>query len=261
MLPWDGWVDVEHCVVPLDAGAATPAWKVAGADTAGVSFLPGDGLDDLPPCELKRVDPALLPAIEELVGHGGPAPPSSFDGPSPFVRWLGKRAHLGALAVASPTLWLDRGERIVKVTFRLTSSRVGVGAMHGGRLLHGGSTDRKRHLVTVGTEHARIDCWQRHSLPCGSDWHGRFPGGDVTPLAWLRLTYELHTDGRAGAWWASSFLPSAWFYRDWLRMARRDIVDASIVEAEAMLRPQPDVATGTRWARLDTGLGCVSAVA
>lgn len=265
MQPRNGFICVEETTRDGQSGDPPRAlWKVSGCDVSAVAFIPRGGLEGLPPCGLHELNDALKGGARSLLAEGTAAPATAFEGPADFIAGLRKRHHRAALALVTPTAYLDRDERIVKVTFRLSSGRVGAGFVHrrsGVTFGVGGTTDKRRFNVTIGERYARIDCWQRSVMGCADDLDGRFPGGEVSPLAWLSFTYFLHTDGTAQAWCASSYLPSAWFYRDYLRMARRDVEQATAPEVEAVLTPKPDVPTGTRWACLDTSTGCISAVA
>lgn len=261
MHPRNGFISVEEAASDGQNGQHDTSWKVTGADVCALAFISDE---DLPPCGLTELDPALTDAVASLRAEGAAPPPISFSGPQDFIATLRKRDHRGALALAEPTAWLDRDERIVRVSFRYTSGRVGAGFVRrptGVRFNAGGATDKRRCAVTFAETYARIDCWQRFALGFAGDLNGRFPGAEVTPLGWLMITYILHADGRSRAWCASSYLPSVWFYRDYVRAHRRPMSRATAPEAEAVLVPKPDAPTGTRWVSLDTSTDCVNAVA
>jgi hypothetical protein len=262
MQPRNGFICVEHSAEGSDTSRA--AWRVTGADLSAVAFIPRGFPEELSPSGLTQPDTLLAPGVASLFAECTDAPPTSFEGPRSYVNALRQRNHRGALAIVEPTAYLDRDDRIVKVTFRLSSGRVGAGFVrrNGGVTFGvGAATDKRRFNVTVGERYARIDCWQRFVMGHAGDLDGRFPGAEVAPLGWLLFTYFLFADGTAQGWCASSYLPSAWFYRDYVRMHRRDVEQATDVEVEAVLNPKPDMPTGTRWACLDTSTGCINAVA
>lgn len=260
MQPRNGFI----CVERESSDADSAIWKVAGADVGAIAFIPRETRESLPPCGLTELDDTLHAGVDSLLAEGTPAPAASFAGPRDFMAALRARHHRGALALSAPTAFLDRDERIVKVSFRLSSGRVGAGFVHrstGVTWGRGAATDRQRFNVTMGERYARIDCWQRFSLGIAHQFDGRLADAVVAPIGWLFFTYFLHADGTSQAWCASSYLPSAWFYRDYVRMHRRELEDATADEAEAVLRAKPDAPTGTRWACLDTANGCINAVA
>ncbi len=260
MQPRNGFVCVEHDVGEPDRAV----WKVSGVDVGAVAFIPPLSRETLPPCGLSELEADLHRGVDALLAEGTSAPPASFEGPEHFMRFLRERRHRGALALVEPTAYLDRDERVVRVELRLTSARVGAGFVHrssGVTWGIGAATDKRRVELTVAERHVRIDAWQRFALPFADEPEGRFPGADMMPLGWLRFVYFLHVDGTSQAWCASSYLPSAWFYRDYVRTHRRALEQASAVEAEAVLRPTSGEPTGTSWACLDTSTGCIHLVA
>lgn len=260
MQPRNGFI----CVERESSDVESAIWKVAGCDVGAIAFIPRETRETLPACGLTELDDQLSAGVDSLLAEGTEAPPASFAGPRDFMATLRARNHRGALALNEPTAFLDRDERIVKVSFRLSSGRVGAGFVQretGVRWGVGAATDRQRFNVTMGERYARIDCWQRFSLGVAEQLEGRFPDAELAPMGWLFFTYFLHADGTSQAWCASSYLPAAWFYRDYVRMHRRQLEDATAVEAEAVLRAKPDAPTGTRWACLDTSTGCINAVA
>ncbi len=265
MLPRNGFICVEHSSGGGQVeSVARSSWRVTGADVSAVAFIPRKGAEELAPCGLTELDETLMAPVASLLAEGADAPPTSFEGPRDFIAQLRQRNHRGALALVEPTAYLDREDRIVRVSFRLSSGRVGAGFVRresGVTFGTGAATDKRRFSVTLGERYARIDCWQRFVMGAATDLDGRFPQAEVVALGWLLITYFLHSDGTAQAWCASSYLPSAWFYRDYMRQHRRDIEQATATEADAVLRPKPDVPTGTRWTCLDVSTGCVNAVA
>jgi hypothetical protein len=218
-------------------GGGEARWRVCGADAGAIAFADGE------------------------------PPPASFSGPEELLAQLRRRQHAGALAVCSPTLYIDEDGTAVAVSARIL--RAGIGAGYQRRALDRGivaehhpaaPADGTRFEVTFGDGYARIDHWQRFPLLDPFDLHGRSGDARAAAIGWLRVSYRIGSDARASAWCASSYLPTSWFYRDWVRAWRHDVRDASADEVEHVLAPVRDVPAGTTWAVLDTGSGCVHAV-
>jgi hypothetical protein len=245
-------------------GDAAPVWSVAGVDVTAIAFLPAGGREALAPSGFDGLEPELAADVDLLLGEGTPAPPTSFAAPREFAAHLGEQQHRGALALIEPTAYLDRDERIVQVEFGVLGAHLGAGFVRrstGLRFGVGAANDAQRVHVTIEDDFARIEHWQRFSLDCAADTYGRHARADHAPLGWLSVTYLLGNDGSARAWCASSYLPSAWFYRDHLRMHRRELAACSEREISAVLRPKHERASGTVWTCLDASTHCVRAVA
>jgi hypothetical protein len=264
-----------------ESDTAGEYWRVRGHDVAAVAFV-----DRAP--EHRRWAPSAFHELgsERPLGHaldllaqsGTPEPFVACGGARPFLAWLRSREYRGAAVISEPTVHLDRDGRPLRVTLRTLAERAGVGYVP--RLVQplaigddaaeiaprrvlthgvGAASDRTRLLVDFGDDGVSITHWQRFSLASGADLFGRFPGGNQAPQAWIKLVYRLAVDGHAEAYLASSYLPSCWFYVDYQRVFRHDMLSISTPELQRFLFPDRDVPWGTTWARVDASSGCVHA--
>ncbi len=261
-----------------DGDAGDAVFEVRAIDVAAIAFVArAAGRHELPPSGLHQVDDDLGAALDLLLNCGTDPPPAQLDGPHAgtpggFVEVLRRRAHRGAIALVSPTLYLDRDGAPLSVSFRVLSARVGAGyaQLRGdqGALEPehnaGSPTDASRFAVSFDDGGARIEHWQRFGLHNPGERNGRYPKGDGqfgdAPLGWLRLSCYLGADGRSEVQVGSSFLPSAWFYRDWMRVYRHDMCEVTAAQVEQCITPEHEVASGTTWATIDTATGQVHAV-
>jgi len=254
------------CSVPKDDSASDREdYAVHGIDVAAIAFVvKANGRAEVSHCGLHDVSPDIGVALDGLLGGGNESPPATLDGPGAFVDTLRRRDHRGALAIVDPVLFLDRDGSPVRVALRVLNSRVGAGylrvrALDGGlEPCHnvGGPTDGKRLVVKFDDLGVQIEHWQRFGMANPVDPAGRY-GDAPAPLGWIRATYRLDVTGQSSVHFGSSYLPSCWFYRDWMRVHRRDMLQASRQQIEQMLLPVFEVPSGTTWARVDTSTGQV----
>jgi hypothetical protein len=234
-------------------------WIVRGADVGAIAFVPSSP----GACALREVDARLAESVEPWLAAGVRPPPAGFGGPDDLLDQLRRREHAGALALCEPTLHLDDGGRVVGVSARILRAGLGAGYERrgDGAFEHRPAvpSDGTRVEVTFGDDEARIDHWQRFAMLSPVDWLGRFGDGRAAAVGWLRVVYRLEASGRSTAWCASSYLPSASFYREWVRTWRNDALAARPGDVARVLEPQRDVPTGTHWTVIDASSGCLHA--
>jgi len=240
-------------------GATEPvAWYVDGESIAAVGFVEsgaaGSGASDDE--GTSRVDEAL----EALRGAAPPRPRRGFDDEDDFVEGLRARQHSGALALVSPRLWLSAEGKPSRIDYRILDARLGVGyvpAAGGAEHNVPPAVDTSRCRVRFGDDHAQVDHWQRFALHNPLDLEGRYDPDSPPPLAFVAVSYRLFVDGRGEAALSASYLPSSWFYRDWIRCHRRDMRRATPGEIERVLSPRRERPAGTTFATLSVGRGMV----
>lgn len=240
--------------------------EVQGIDVAAIAFVAkASGRHAIPRCGLHDVDEEIGAAMDMLLTSGSECPPAYLSGADAFVEELRHRNHRGALALVDPALSLDRDGAPVGVSFRILSSRVGAGyvrarASDGSLEPHhnvGGPTDAARYDVSFEDSGVRIEHWQRFGLRNPAHLLGRYGRGKPAPLGWIRVTYWLGVGGQSRAHVGGSYLPSCWFYRDWMRVYRRDMLNATRDEIESVVLPAFEEPSGTTWMSIDTSTGQV----
>jgi hypothetical protein len=235
---------------------------VTGESVAAVGFVPrthgGDGETSV---EAASSNARTARAIGALRAAGNEPPPRSFDDEQDFVAALRRRDHRGALALVEPRLSLDGSGSPVHVAFLVLEPRLGAGYVKGadGEPEHNvtPAVDRCRFEARFGEDHVLIEHWQRYGLHNPLDLEGRFDPESPPPFGFVALSYRLYVDGRAEVALGGSYLPSCWFYRDWMRCHRRDMRRAQTEEIEAVLAPRRDRAAGSTFATVDVGHGVV----
>ena len=236
--------------------APTPnAYWVRGRDVSAVAFVDGSdpghgGFDALE---------ETIPGIGQWLGESEAEPPLGFGGPNALLSSLQQKHYRGALAIVEPTMYLDEDGTPLRVVFGALAARVGAG--RGPSPGVGAATDRRRFHVELAEDSATIVHWQRFRLGAPFDLRGRFAGAEHSAFGWLKVSYVLWSDGRADAHCASSFAPSAWFYRDYQRAFRHDMFAMAATDLEQCLRPKSGAPSGTNWTALDVSTGYVHAVA
>jgi len=242
-------VEVQHVHRENRGG---PAWTVRGEDVYAIAFWSSLPAEAASSGSLGR----SLSAVKALWPR--PTSPIGFTDEDDFVSWLGRRDHLGAMAVLDPRLELDAQGRPLTVGFRRLASRWGRGFVNGL-----GSPTVVPEATDIGVTFAergvRVAAHQRFVLPCPIDADGRWASGSMAALGWLSVTVDLRVDGASEVHLASSFLPSARFFRDGRLCARHEMSRCRPRELEAALTPAAEVPSGTTWRRF-TSHGYVNAV-
>jgi len=223
----------------------TPGWTVRGDDVYGASLWA-----DLPakPASGARLARSLA-SVAALWPR--PAAPLGFSDEEAFVAWLGRREHLGAIAVIDPCLDLDADGKPLAVRLRRLTSRWARGFVAGQGsptvVPDGGSVD-----VRFAERGVRVVAYRRFALPSPIDADGRWAPESMLALGWLSVTMDLRVDGSSEVHLASSFVPSARFYREGQLCARHEMSRCRPRELDATLTPTPEVPSGTTWRRFST---------
>lgn len=248
-----------------DGEAESVTWQVAGESVAAIGFVargaPAATGDRIASSRIasSRIDRA----VAALMDAGSEPPPRSFDDEQGFVTTLRCRRHRGALALVEPLLSLDGSGVPTRVDFQVLDPRLGAGYLPDaeGEPEHniGPAVDTERHRVRFGEDHVLVEHWQRYGLDNPLELEGRFDPDSPPPFAFISFSYRIYVDGRAEVSLAASYLPSCWYYRDWMRCHRRDMRQATPTEIEAALVPRRERAAGTTFAIIDVGRGVVRA--
>jgi hypothetical protein len=249
-------------------GEGDAHWEVRGIDVAAIAFVRrADGRHELQPCGLHDLDDDVAASLDMLLACGNDAPPAELGGPDAFIDTLRAGDYRGALALVEPTLGLDREGAPSSVSFRILAAGVGAGYV----LARGadgelepqhnttGPSDGARQRVSFEEGGVRIEHYQRFGMANPADFLGRYAPNKPAPLGWIRVSYWLGVDGQSRAHVGCSYLPSCWFYRDWMRVYRRDMLLATRDEIECVVFPEHERASGTTWAAIDTATGQVHA--
>ncbi len=222
-----------------------PAWTVRGDDVYGLSLwarLPEEAPSGTRLARSLSSVAALWPR---------PEAPAGFAGEDDFVAWLERREHLGALAVIEPCLELDDDGKPLAVRLRRLRSRWARGFVAGQGsptvVPDGGSVD-----VTFADRGVRVVAYRRFALPSPIEADGRWAPESMLALGWLSVTMDLRVDGSSEVHLASSFVPSARFYREGQLCARHEMSRCRPRELDATLTPTPEVPSGTTWRRFST---------
>jgi hypothetical protein len=238
-------------------------WCVEGASIAAIAFVDrSESRAMLPACGLHDLSDRIGVAVDALMAAGNAPPPRAFDDEAAFVKALSDRDFRGAIALAAPSLELDRDGRPCGVAFRTLGHRLGAGYVAGPEGVEHNvapAVDRDRHRVTFGDDHVHIDHFQRFGLASPLDLEGRYDPKHPAPFGFLRIGYRIDIEGRAQATFAASYLPSCWLYRDGMRVFRQDMREVTASEAERTLLPDRDTAAGTTFCAIDVGRGVVHA--
>lgn len=255
-------------VAPIEDVSKPPpgAWRVAvEVGHRGIAWVDGHDVQ-----AIAFVDPARGQASpDSLAGrwfdlaarHAQCRPPVSFDDAETFGAWLARRQHAGALAVMQPRLWLDEDAEPCGVTLSVLDPVWGAGFTPDGEHRAGGPLDAPpRVRVDAFPGGMRLVHWQRFDLRDPTSLHGRFDPDHPAPWGWLRVTYDLRSDGTSRAFIASSYVPTSWFYRDGLRVHRADPRDRDAGEIAATLASLETVPTGSTWSTVDCSTGLVHVV-
>ena len=235
-----------------------PAWFVDGESIAAIGFVEATPPDELVGEGGSRVAEALA----ALCDGAGERPARSFDDEDDFVSALRRRQHRGALALVSPRLWLSVEGTPCRVDYGILEPRLGAGYVPGPDGPEHNvppAVDTRRHRVRFGEDHVAVEHWQRFALHNPLDLEGRYDPDSPPPSAFVAVSYRLFTDGRGEAALSASYLPSSWFYVDWMRCHRRDMRRATEGEIERVLAPRRERPAGTTSATVSVGRGMVHA--
>lgn len=223
----------------------SPAWTVCAEDVFAVALwsrLPAEAPSGGRLARSLQSVAALWPRPEAPLGFADEAA---------FVAWLERREHLGAMAVVAPSLELDDDGKPLSVRMRRLAPRWARGYIAG----QGSPTvvpDAGQTDVTFAERGARIVAYRRFALPSPIDADGRWAADGMLAVGWLSVTIDLRVDGTSEAHLASSFVPSAYFYREGRLCARHDMSRCRPRKLDATLTPTPEVPSGTTWRRFST---------
>ena len=240
-------------------GADGPtAWFIDGESVAAIGFVDGAA----PALHEGEGSSRISEALAALCAAASPSRPRrSFDDEDDFVAALGERQHRGALALVAPRLWLSVDGVPSRVDYGILDPRLGVGYVPGpdGQPEHNAppAVDTVRHRVRFGEDHVAVEHWQRFALHNPLDLEGRYDPDSPPPSAFLAVSYRLFVDGRGEAALSASYLPSSWFYVDWMRCHRRDMRRATEAEIDRVLAPRRERPAGTTSTTISVGRGMV----
>ncbi len=252
-----GWgAGLVSCSEAREGADEAAAWFIDGDSIAAIGFV--EGVTDRSAEASSRVDEALA-----ALGAPRTRPRRSFDDEDDFVTALGDRQHRGALALVSPRLWLSAEGSPSRVDYGILDPRLGAGYVPGpdGEPEHNAppAVDTVRHRVRFGDDHVAVEHWQRFALHNPLDLDGRYDPDSPPPCGFLSVSYRLFVDGRGEAALSASYLPSSWFYLDWMRCHRRDMRRATRDEIDRVLSPRRERPAGTTSTTIPVGRGMVHA--